>query len=74
MIHTTSNKATGIMCFKVAALITVLRLLFNLSLLVCFQHASRKGISKSLFSATKRWFGGNKPTGQVAANQNTTVV
>lgn len=38
------------------------------------QHASRKGISKSLFSATKRWFGGNKPTGQVAANQNTTVV
>ncbi|XP_048756747.2 trafficking protein particle complex subunit 8-like isoform X2 [Ostrea edulis] len=38
------------------------------------QHASRKGISKSLFSATKRWFGGNKPSGQVASNQNTTVV
>lgn len=62
-----------ILCFKVAALITVL--LASLKpFFAFFQHASRKGISKSLFSATKRWFGGNKPTGQVAANQNTTVV
>ncbi|ESO86902.1 hypothetical protein LOTGIDRAFT_202689, partial [Lottia gigantea] len=38
------------------------------------QLASRKGIHRSIFSATKKWFGGNKPSGYVQANQNTTVV
>ncbi|KAK3085582.1 hypothetical protein FSP39_005648 [Pinctada imbricata] len=38
------------------------------------QLTSRKGIHRSIFSGAKRWFGGNKPSGQVAASQNTTVV
>ncbi|XP_076111682.1 trafficking protein particle complex subunit 8-like isoform X2 [Mytilus galloprovincialis] len=38
------------------------------------QLTSRKGIHRSLFSATKKWFGGNKPVNQAATNQNTTVV
>ncbi|XP_050396209.1 trafficking protein particle complex subunit 8 isoform X1 [Patella vulgata] len=38
------------------------------------QLTSRKGIHRSIFSATKKWFGGNKPSGYVPSNQNTTVV
>ncbi|XP_025115248.1 trafficking protein particle complex subunit 8-like isoform X3 [Pomacea canaliculata] len=38
------------------------------------QLTSRKGIHRSIFSATKKWFGGNKPAGPIPASQNTTVV
>ncbi|XP_060083234.1 trafficking protein particle complex subunit 8-like [Ylistrum balloti] len=39
------------------------------------QLTSRKGIPRSIFSVTKKWFGGNKATEKAAAtNQNTTVV
>ncbi|XP_070190978.1 trafficking protein particle complex subunit 8-like isoform X2 [Littorina saxatilis] len=38
------------------------------------QLTSRKGIHRSIFSATRKWFGGNKPTGPIPASQNTTVV
>ncbi|CAG5114906.1 unnamed protein product [Candidula unifasciata] len=37
------------------------------------QLISRKGIHRSFFSATKKWFG-TKPSGPVPASQNTTVV
>ncbi|XP_005105619.1 trafficking protein particle complex subunit 8 [Aplysia californica] len=37
------------------------------------QLTSRKGIHRSIFSATKKWFG-NKPSGAIPASQNTTVV
>ncbi|XP_041376116.1 trafficking protein particle complex subunit 8-like isoform X2 [Gigantopelta aegis] len=38
------------------------------------QLTSRKGLHRSFFSATKKWFGSNKPAGPVQANQNTSVV
>ncbi|XP_071092381.1 trafficking protein particle complex subunit 8-like isoform X2 [Haliotis cracherodii] len=38
------------------------------------QLTSRKGIHRSIFSATKKWFGTNKPSGPVQASQNTSVV
>lgn len=39
------------------------------------QLTSRKGIPRSIFSVTKKWFGGSKATEKAAAtNQNTTVV
>ncbi|XP_076470015.1 trafficking protein particle complex subunit 8-like [Babylonia areolata] len=38
------------------------------------QLTSRKGIHRSIFSATRKWFGSNKPSGPIPASQNTTVV
>ena len=35
-----------------------------------FQIIARRGIHKSLFHATKKWFGGNKPNAHVACGLN----
>ena len=35
-----------------------------------FQIIARRGIHKSLFHATKKWFGGNKPNAHVASGLN----
>jgi len=43
-------------------------------LLVWSQVTTRKGIHRSFLSATKKWFGGSKPTNPAIITNNTNVV